>query len=194
MRLSPQTPMLLPGSTYPRLEWCCSARGARTGHHSPCGKQLSLRSPRPQAQSCRNALAARSACSAVDCTSLRGKHVPGADGMCPRFAQTVKRYACGFFSFFSCADKKRTRFSFPKENKDVVFSPTRKRRKESLRLPPQTPIHLLGSTYTRLPTDGTAHLRALSVIRRVESVCDWKSAPAGARRAPCERFPVRYSK
>ena len=63
----------------------------------------------------------------------------------------------------------------PKENKNVVFSPTRKRRKESLRLPPQTPIHLLGSTYPRLPTDGTAHLRALSVIRRAESVYGWKA-------------------
>ena len=32
---------------------------------------------------------------------------------------------------------------------------------------------LLGSAYTRLPTDGTAHLRALSVIRRAGSNCDW---------------------
>ena len=49
------------------------------------------------------------------------KHVPGADEMRFRLAQTVKRYACGFFSFFSCAYKKRTRFSFLKE-KDMCFS------------------------------------------------------------------------
>ena len=42
LRLPPQTPKLLPGSAYPRLERCCSARGARTGHHSPCGKFVRL--------------------------------------------------------------------------------------------------------------------------------------------------------
>ena len=71
LRLPPQTPIHLPGSAYPRLERCCSARGARTGHHSPCGTQLRVGSTRPQAQGCRNALAARSACSAVDCVPLR---------------------------------------------------------------------------------------------------------------------------
>ena len=71
LRLPPQTPIHLPGSAYPRLERCCSARGARTGHHSPCEKQVRLGNPRPQAQSCRSALAVRSACSAVDCVPLR---------------------------------------------------------------------------------------------------------------------------
>ena len=71
LRLPPQTPIVLLGSTYPRLERCCSARGARTGHHSPCGERLPLESLRPQAQGCRIALAARSACSAVDCVPLR---------------------------------------------------------------------------------------------------------------------------
>ena len=70
-RLPSRALILLLGSTYPRLERCCSARGARTGHHSPCGTQLRVGSTRPQAQGCRNALAARSACSAVDCVPLR---------------------------------------------------------------------------------------------------------------------------
>ena len=42
LRLSPQTPLHLLGSTYTRLERCCSARGARTGHHSPCGNCVRL--------------------------------------------------------------------------------------------------------------------------------------------------------
>ena len=45
------------------------------------------------------------------------KHVSGADEIHFRLAQTVKRHACGFFSFFSCTDKKRTRFPFPKKKK-----------------------------------------------------------------------------
>ena len=45
------------------------------------------------------------------------KHVSGADGMRSRLALTVKPQACGFFSFFSCPHKKRTRFSFPKEKR-----------------------------------------------------------------------------
>ena len=71
LRLPPQTPIHLLESACTRLERCCSARGARTGHHSPCGTQLRVGSTRPQAQGCRNALAARSACSAVDCVPLR---------------------------------------------------------------------------------------------------------------------------
>ena len=98
------------------------------------------------------------------------KHVSGADGMCPRLALTVKPKACGFFSFFSCPYKKRTRFSFPKENKDVVFSPTRKRRKESLRLPPQTPMLLPESIYTRLSTVVCSRFARQANIRRAESM------------------------
>ena len=71
LRLPPQTPIHLLESACTRLERCCSARGARTGHHSPCEKQVRLGNPRPQAQSCRSALAVRSACSAVDCVPLR---------------------------------------------------------------------------------------------------------------------------
>ena len=58
----------------------------------------------------------------------------------------------------------------------MYFSPQgEKIPKELLRLPPQTPIYLLRSTYPRLPTDGTAHLRALSVIRRAGSNCRWEA-------------------
>ena len=49
-RLPSRTLMLLLGSIYPRLERCCSARKARTGHHSPCEKFVRLETPRPQAQ------------------------------------------------------------------------------------------------------------------------------------------------
>ena len=47
-------------------------------------------------------------------------------------AQTVKRNACSFFSFFSCTDKKRTRFSFPKE-KNMSFSHRRENDEKSRR-------------------------------------------------------------
>ena len=77
------------------------------------------------------------------------------------------------FVLFLCGQEKNT-FLLCQGEEYVVFSPTRKRQKESLRLSPQTPIHLLGSIYTRLPTDGTAHLRALSVIRRAEALCGWE--------------------
>ena len=87
-------------------------------------------------------------------------------------AQTVKPEACDFFSFFSCSHKKRTRFSFPKE-KICAFLTEEKSTKRLTETLSQTPILLLGSAYTRLPTDGTAHLRALSVIRRAGSNCDW---------------------
>ena len=82
-------------------------------------------------------------------------------------------------------------FSFDKGERYVVFSPTRKRRKESLRLPPQTPIHLLESN-----THGSKVLQCSQgshrpplPVRRVTAA--GKFAPAGARRAPCERSPVR---
>ena len=37
-RLPSRTLIVLLGSIHPRLERCCSARRARTGHHSPCGE------------------------------------------------------------------------------------------------------------------------------------------------------------
>ena len=96
----------------------------------------------------------------------------------------VKPEACGFFSFFSCPNKKRTCFS-------LLFSLRRKAPKDSLRLPPQTPIHLLESN-----THGSKVLQCSQgshrpplPVRRVTAA--GKFAPAGARRAPCERSPVR---
>ena len=102
------------------------------------------------------------------------KHVSGADGIHFWLAPTVKPDACGFFSFFSFRKEKNTLLLFTGEN--MYFSPQgEKIPKELLRLPPQTPIYLLRSTYPRLPTDGTAHLRALSVIRRAGSNCRWEA-------------------
>ena len=83
----------------------------------------------------------------------------------------------------------------PKEERNVLFSMRRKGQKDSLRLPPQTPIVQMGSIYPRLPTDGTAHLRALSVIRRAESYAQLEllRPQAQARCAPYERPPARCS-
>ena len=76
-------------------------------------------------------------------------------------AQTIERNVRGFFSFFSCSYKKRTRFSFTKE-KICRFLPDEKTTKRVAETLSRTLNLLLGSAYTRLPTDGTAHLRALS--------------------------------
>ena len=38
------------GKHIPTARRCCSARKARTGHHSPCEKFVRLETPRPQAQ------------------------------------------------------------------------------------------------------------------------------------------------
>ena len=83
-------------------------------------------------------------------------------------------------------------FSFDKGERYVVFSPTRKRRKESLRLPPQTPIHLLESN-----THGSKVLQCSRSSHRPplaarQATAAGKSAPAGARRAPRERPLARY--
>ena len=179
-RLPSRTPILLRGSIHPRLERCCSARGACTGHHSPCREQLRLGSSRPQAQGARRVSASRrDACE-------RGgdpRITRASRAWMPSFiaaieplpaAQTIERYVRGFFSFFSFRKEKNTLLLFKGEN--MYFSPQgEKIPKELLRLPPQTPIVLLGSAYPRLPTDGTAHLRALSVIRRAGSNCRWEA-------------------
>ena len=75
----------------------------------------------------------------------------------------------------------------------MYFSPQgEKIPKELLRLRLKLPcfcwkVHTHGSK-------GVAVLAGLAqaTTRRAGSLCDWKPAPAGARRAPCERFPVRY--
>ena len=64
-------------------------------------------------------------------------------------------------------------FFFAKKNKDVVFSPTRKRRKESPRLPSRTLNLLLESVYTRLPTVVCSRFARQANIRRAGSTCDW---------------------
>ena len=46
-RLPSRTLIVLLGSIHPRLERCCSARRARTGHHPPCGGSVRLKSLRP---------------------------------------------------------------------------------------------------------------------------------------------------
>ena len=101
------------------------------------------------------------------------KHVSGADGIHFWLAPTVKPEVCDFFSFFSCSYKKRTRFSFAKE-KICAFLTEEKSTKRLTETLSRTLMLLLGSAYPRLPTDGTAHLRALSVIRRAGSDCRWE--------------------
>ena len=114
-RLPSRTLMLLLRSVYTRLERCCSARGARTGHHSPCGKSVRLESLRPQAQNYRNALAARSACSAVVCVPLRYANTcrEPTEYIFGSHQRSSRMLAASFRSFLSA--KKRTRFPFTKE-------------------------------------------------------------------------------
>ena len=47
------------GKHIPTARRCCSARKARTGHHSPCGGSVRLEAPRPQAQGARRMSAFR---------------------------------------------------------------------------------------------------------------------------------------
>ena len=88
----------------------------------------------------------------------------------------------------------------------------------TLRLPPQTPKLLLGSNthgskgvavlaqaasinweaiYTLLKRSAKINRITMQCfalqgnLARAGSLCDWKSAPAGARRAPCERLSAR---
>jgi len=90
-------------------------------------------------------------------------------------AQTVKRYACSFFSFFSCPYKKRTRFSFAKGEKYVLFSLRRKAPKDSPRLPSRTLMLLLGSAYPRLPIVVCSRFARQANIRRAGSNCRWEA-------------------
>ena len=156
LRLPPQTPIHLLGSIYPRLERCCSARKARTGHHSPCEKFVRLETPRPQAQTAglhspsvrrvppwiaRVYRVQTRAGSRRDAFSTRTNGQAGLPRFLKKSVEQKKEItakikmgidqlsnctiACGFFSFFSCTDKKRTRFSFAKEknapSKDGTF-------------------------------------------------------------------------
>ena len=85
------------------------------------------------------------------------KHVPGADEMRFRLAQTVKPEACGFFSFFSCPYKKRTRFSPLQRRRYVLFSAGRKDTKRAVEATASN-SHL--STEKHIPTAPNRRNRA----------------------------------
>ena len=53
----------------------------------------------------------------------------------------------------------------------------------------RTLIVLLGNTYTRLPTVVCSRFARQANIRRAESICHWKPAPAGVRLPDCTRCP-----
>ena len=59
----------------------------------------------------------------------------------------------------------------------------------TLRLPPQTPMPLPESIYTRLSTVVCSRFARQANIRRAESICHWKPAPAGVRLPDCTRCP-----
>ena len=106
-------------------------------------------------------------------------------------ALTVKRYACGFFSFFSCPYKKRTRFSPFQRRRNVLFSLRRKAPKDSLRLSPQTPsicwqAHTHGSK-------GVAVLAQLAqaTTRRAGRNYEWKARARRRKAAGAHSLSVR---
>ena len=70
LRLPPQTPIHLLGSVYTRLEGVAVLAQLAQATTRCAESFVPLRSPRLRAQGQRSALDARSACSAVDCTSL----------------------------------------------------------------------------------------------------------------------------
>ena len=139
--------------------------------------------------------------------------------MCYRLAQTIERNVRGFFSFFSFRKEKNT-FLLCQRRKICAFLTEEKSTKRLTETLSRTLIHLLGSTYPRLPTDGErTYVRSPSMnweaiytllehsakINRITMQCSalqgnavrkataaGKPAPAGARRAPCERLPARY--
>ena len=191
LRLPPQTPIHLPGSAYPRLERCCSARGARTGHHSPCGTQLRVGSTRPQAQGCRNALAARSACSAVDCVPLRYANTcrePTRRAL-GSHERSSRRLAASFRSFLVWTRKEhipplqrriKMSFSHRRENDE------KSRRDFCLGL---SSCCWQAHTHGSQQTEPRTYVRSPSfAVRRL--CATGSSAPAGARRAPYERLPA----
>ena len=125
------------GSTYTRLERCCSARGARTDHHSPCGKHLRLGSPRPQAQGARRVSAFRHGATERG-GGPRITRAPRA--WTPSFiaateplpaAQTVKPEACSSFDAFLSV-KKSMRSLLSKEE-EMSFSHRRENDEKSRR-------------------------------------------------------------
>ena len=173
LRLPPQTPIHLLGSIYPRLEGVAVlaklAQATTRRAKSSCGWKLRAR--RRKLPDCTRrpfGVFRRGLHEFTEC-----KHVPGADEMRFRLAQTVKRYACGFFSFFSCAYKKRTRFSFAKE-KICAFLTEEKSTKRLTETLSRTLIVLLGSAYPRLPTVVCSRFARQANIRRAGSSCGWE--------------------
>ena len=109
-----------------------------------------------------------------------------------RLAQTIERNVRGFFSFFSCTDKKRTRFSFIKGEEYVLFSAGRKDTKRAVEATASNShpsaekrIHT-GSQQTEPRT--CVHSPSFAVR---EVIAAGKSAPAGARVPGLHSPPVR---
>ena len=149
--------MLLLGSVYPRLPTrvCVPQRVRKPRRNTPCGKHVRLGSPRPQAQGARRVSAFR--CD-IDENGGGPRITRTPRAWTPSFiaateplpaAQMVKPEACSSFDAFLSV-KKSMRSLLSKGEEYVVFSPTRKRRKESPRLSSRTLMLLLRSTYTRL--------------------------------------------
>ena len=145
--------------------------------------------PRPQAQGRRNALAARSACSAVDCVPLRYANTCREPTECAigLHKRSNGTFAASFRSFLSA--KKRTRFSFAKGERYVLFSLRRKAPKDS-------PRRCLGLSfiYWKVYTHGSQQLFALASLGKptfaVREVCaTGKLASAGARLSERTRCP-----
>ena len=132
-RLPSRTLMLLLESAYPRLERCCSARKARTGHHSPCGGLCAAGKPAPAGANCRIALDARSACSAVACVPLRYANTcrEPTEYIFGSHQRSSRRFAISFRSFLVRTRKEHV--SPLPRRRYVLFSLRRKAPKDSPR-------------------------------------------------------------
>ena len=143
LRLPPQTPMLLLGSA-----------GARRAPY----ERLPVRCCRK-----RRRLTDHTSPASVDAV-FHSRHRTAAS--------RTNGQAGGLRFLFLSAQEKDMFLSFAKE-KICAFLTEEKSTKRLTETPSRTLMLLLGSAYPRLPTDGTAHLRALSVIRRAGSTCGW---------------------
>ena len=97
--------------------------------------------------------------------------------------------ACGFFSFFSCPYKKRTRFSFPKE-KNMSFSHRRENDEKSRRDFRLGLSCFCWEAYTH-GSKGVAVLAKLAqaTTRRAKSSCGWKLRARRRKLPDCTRRP-----
>jgi len=124
LRLPPQTPIHLLGSIYPRLEGVAVlaklAQATTRRAKSSCGWKLRAR--RRKLLDCTRrpfGVFRRGLHEFTEC-----KHVPGADEMRFRLAQTVKPEACSSFDAFLSV-KKSMLLSFPKETGRLLCIPSR---------------------------------------------------------------------